>query len=422
MHPQVIKYEPGDCPICHMKLVPMRSDEAAADAKGPRKILYWWDPMLGPSSIADKPGKSAMGMDRVPVYADEASARSGEPPGVTVDPAIVQNMGVRTAAVKRGPLTIAVRAVGMLQVPEPGMRDVSLKVSGWIDTLQADTEGMHIHAGEPLFTLYSPDVVVAEDELIAAEHAAKSLDAGTPVALREQTESLINSAKQKLQLWDIAGDDIDAIAKADHAPRTVIIRSPISGDVIDKSVVAGSAVTAGMKVMRIEDHSHLWLDAEIYANDFAAVAVGQTMEATIEGLPGKTFTGTVSFIYPHVDHMTRTLMVRAMFDNPDATLRPGMYAAVKLMNQPVEDALLVPSDAIIDTGSEQIAFVASGNGHFESRHVAVGRHGDDDVEILSGLAAGESVVTSGQFLLDVESNTKAAIARLNSEKKMGEQR
>ena len=408
MHPQVIADHPGDCPICHMKLVPMRSDDAAADASGKRKVLYWWDPMLGPSSIADKPGKSAMGMDRIPVYADEASAG----PAVTVDPAVEQNMGVRTTAVRRGPLTNDVRAVGILKVPEPRMRDISLKVSGWIDTLQADTEGMHVEAGEPLFTMYSPDVVVAEDELIAAERADKALPADAADALREQTQSLVRSAREKLRLWDIAQGEIDAIAKAQSASRTVVIRSPISGHVIDKSVVAGSAVTAGMKVMRIENHSQLWLDAEVYANDFEGARVGQTMNASIEGLPGKAFTGTISFIYPHVDHMARTLMVRATFDNPDMTLRPGMFATAKILSRTVEDAVLAPRDAIIDTGSEQIAFVASGNGHFEPRRLTVGRHGENDVEVLTGLAPGEAVVTSGQFLLDVESNTKAAIARL----------
>jgi RND family efflux transporter MFP subunit len=334
---------------------------------------------------------------------------------VTVDPAVVQNMGVKTAAVIRGPMTVAVQAVGMLNVPEPAVRDISLKVSGWIETLHADTQGMHVHEGEPLFELYSPDVLVAGEELVAAVRASKSIGPDASPALHEQTDSLIASAKRKLQLWDIADRDIDAIAQSDHAPRTVTIRSPISGHLVDKVIAAGSAATAGMKLMRIEDHSRLWLDAEIYADDFSSVAIGQIVDATIEGIPGKTFTSKISFIYPHVDHMTRTLLVRATLNNDDGDLRPGMYASVRVLTEPTADALLVPTQSVIDTGSEQIAFVALGGGHFQPRQLKVGRHGDDVVEILSGLAPGESVVTSGQFLLDVESNTNAAIARLQSE-------
>ena len=411
MHPQVVQDHPGICPICHMKLTPMRSNgsDTAANDSGKKKVLYWWDPMLGPSSIADKPGKSAMGMDRVPVYESDMSAG----PKVTIDPTIVQNMGVRTAQVSRGPLDLTIRAVGMLKVPEPGLHDVSLKVNGWIDKLYADTEGMHIEKDQPLFELYSPDLQVAEEELIGAVKALKAMDANAGEAAKREADGLVESAKRKLRLWDVAEQDIEAIAKADRPPRTVIFRSPAHGHIVEKMVVQGSAVQAGMKLMRIEDHSKLWLDAEVYQEQLPVIAIGQEVEATIEGLPGTTFTGKVSFLHPHVDHMTRTLTVRTILENPKLELRPGMYATAKITTRAVADALLVPKEAVIDTGTRQIAFVADGEGHFDPRKVRTGLSGDGEkLQILEGLAPDEMVVTSGQFLMDVESRTTEAIEKL----------
>ncbi|MGB8989320.1 MAG: efflux RND transporter periplasmic adaptor subunit [Candidatus Sulfotelmatobacter sp.] len=412
MHPQVIQDHPGFCPICHMKLVPLNLDseaEAGGSTSGKRKILYYWDPMLGPSSIAHAPGKSAMGMDLVPVYEDEQSGG----PTVRIDPTIVQNMGVRTAEVSRGPLEKTVRTVGILEVPEPGQYEINLRINGWIKKLYANQEGMHVHKGEPLFDLYSPDLQIAEEELIGAVRSLKSLDPKAPDALRSESEELVDSAKQKLRLWDVADEDIEAIANAAKAPDTVPFRSPVDGHVLDKMVVEGSAVQAGMKVMRIEDHTKLWLEARVYEDDIPLVALGQTVEATVDAAPGKTYSGPINFIYPHLDHMTRTATVRILLDNPNHELSPGMYATANIMTMPVADAVWVPREAVIDTGTRQIAFVALTQGHFEPRKVRMGVMGDDDrVQILEGLAPGEMVVTSGQFLLDVESRTTEAINKL----------
>ncbi len=409
MHPQVIQDHPGICPICHMKLTPLNADSDDKTASGERKILYYWDPMLGPSSISHTPGKSAMGMDLVPVYEDEQSAG----PTVKIDPTIVQNMGIRTAEVTRGPLTKTVRAVGMLEVPEPAQYDINLKVNGWIKKLYANQEGIHIHKGEVLFDLYSPDVQVAEEELIGAVKSLKSLDPKGSDAIRSESQSLVDSARQKLRLWDIAEEDIDAVAQAFTAPATVPFRSPAEGHLIDKMVVEGSAIQAGMKVMRIEDHSKLWLDVQVYEDDIPFLSLGQSVDATIDAVPGQTFSGPITFIYPHLDHMTRTVMARITLDNPKGQLRPGMYATANIVTKPVPDAVLVPREAVIDTGTRQIAFVATEQGHFEPRKVRMGVVGDDDrVEILEGLGSGETVVTSGQFLLDVESRTTEAIDKL----------
>lgn len=415
MHPQVIQDHPGFCPICHMRLVPLIADDAnTAGGKGKdRKVAYWWDPMLGPSSISNHPGKSAMGMDLVPVFEDQAS--SG--PSVRIDPAVVQNMGVRTAAVIRGPLTATVRAEGMLEVPEPGLHDVTVRINGYIEKLYADTEGMAVSKGQVLFDLYSPDLLVAEQELISAEQNLKALDANASQAARTDAQNMVDSAKQKLRFWDIADQDIDAIAAATVPPNTVPFRSPADGHMVDKGVVEGSAVSAGMKLMRIEDHSSLWLDMQVYEDQIGMVQVGQEVQSTIEGVPGKTFTSKVVFIYPHLNHMFRTATVRTILENPNHELKPGMFATAQIVTRPLDSAILAPREAIIDTGTQQIAFIAEADsaGHFEPRKVKLGIEGDNDlVQIVEGLAPGDQVVISGQFLMDVESRTNEAIDKLRN--------
>ncbi len=369
----------------------------------------WWDPMIGPSSITDHPGKSAMGMDMVP-FTDKAASGAG----LTIDPAIVQNMGVQTAPVTRGPLQVTIRAVGLFTLPEPGLHDITLKMGGWIDKLYADQEGMHIGTGEPLFALYSPELQVAEQELISAVQSRRALDPADSTALRNEADNLVASAQRKLQLWDVDEHEIEAIAKADRPPRDIVFRSPATGHLESKMIVQGSAIQPGMKLLSIADHTTMWLDAEVYEGQIPLVKMGQTVKVTLDAIPGKTFAGKITFIYPHVDHTTRTLMVRATFDNPGFDLKPGMYADASVIAEPVADAIQVPQGAVIDTGTKQIAFIAEDEGHFSPRTVRVGIRADDDrLQIVDGLAVGETVVTSGQFLMDVESRTNEAIAKLN---------
>jgi RND family efflux transporter MFP subunit len=413
MHPQVILPHPGNCPICHMKLTPLKSTDEESAPGGKKTVAYWWDPMLGPASITDHPGKSAMGMDLVPVYED--TVQSG--PGVRIDPTVVQNIGVITAAVRRGSIDVSVQAVGMLKPPEPGVHDITLKINGYIQKLYANTDGMAVAKGDVLFDLYSPDVMVAAQELSVAQQGLKSLGANASDAARAEATAMAESAKRKLRLWDIDERDLETIANSKGGTPTVPIRSPVDGHIVDKAIVQGSAVQAGMKLMRIEDHHTLWLDVQVFEDQAGLIAIGQEVRATIDGLPGQTFTGTISFIYPHVDHMARTQLVRTTLQNPQHELRPGMYATANIMIHPVNDAIVVPREAVIDTGTRQIAFVADAAlpGHFEPRNVTIGTTGSDgNVQVLSGLAPGEHVVVSGQFLLDVESRTTEAIQKLRS--------
>ncbi|HEX4794066.1 MAG TPA: efflux RND transporter periplasmic adaptor subunit [Humisphaera sp.] len=373
MHPQVIREAPGDCPICHMALTPM----------------------------------NANGAD---VHRDQTG-----PAVVQIDPAVVQNMGVRTTTVTRGPLAKTVRTIGILSLPETGLHDVSLKVGGWINHLYADQEGMHVHQGDPLFAIYSPELQTAAQELISAEKALRSLGDRSSDATRHESQILVESAKRKLQLWDVDPRDIDAIAAADQPPPQIIFRSPATGHIEEKMIVQGASIQPGMKLLRIADHSTMWLEAQIYEDQFPFIKSGQKIIATVEASPGKQFIGEINFIYPHVDHMARTLKVRAALNNPDFELKPGMYATAMIQTEPIADAILCPREAVIDFGQKQIVFIDEGGGHFSPHQVRAGLLGDDDkLQILEGLEPGQTVVTSGQFLMDVESRTIEATQKLGS--------
>jgi len=406
MHPQVIQDKPGACPICGMKLTPMRRESESQAEKSERKIKYWWDPMMNPPYISDKPGKSPMGMDLIPVYEDEVQTG----PTVTIDPAIVQNMGIRTTKVVEGRLTTTLRAVGYLREAEPLQHDVSLKVGGWIEKLYADTEGMYVKRGDPLFEIYSPDLLVAQEELLAA---ARSLKRQKNEELRQEAEQLLENAKRKLQLWNLSDDEIDAIMREEKARRAVTFRSPMSGYVVEKLMVQGTAVRPAEKLLRIVDQSILWLDAQIFEYQLPYVKIGQKATARVRGLPDESFEGEIIFLHPLVDPMTRTVSARLEFANPDAELRPGMYATVELSVKIADRAISVPREAVIDTGTRQVAFISREGGHFDPRNVKMGiETSDGQVQILQGLAPGEMVVVSGQFLLDSESRLREAIQKM----------
>ena len=364
MHPQVIRDAPGLCPICHMKLTPLETKDAT---------------VAGP---------------------------------LTIDPVVVQNMGIRVVEAKSGAVTRAIRAAGYLAEAEPNVHDVNLRVSGWIEKLHADTVGMHVEAGEPLFELYSPELQIAVDELIASRGRAG--DAGEAIVAQ--------AARRKLERFGLRPADIDRLARLDRAPRTVTFTSPATGHVTEKLVVDGAAVKAGDRVLRIVDHSTLWLDAQVHPQDLAAVRIGSAVRAVVDGVPGDPIEGTVGFIHPHLDPATRTATVRAPIPNPTLALRPGMYATVTIASVAVPDTVVVPREAVIDTGTRRIVFVALDGGKFEPRQVTTGASGDDGlVAIVDGLGVGERVVTSGQFLLDAESRMREAIQKHLSEHLLSEQ-
>ncbi|HVR73612.1 MAG TPA: efflux RND transporter periplasmic adaptor subunit [Planctomycetota bacterium] len=381
MHPQVIRDKPGLCPICHMKLTPMQQAGSAASR--------------GAGSGDD-------------VTAGRA---------VTIDPVLVQNMGIRVAPVTEGPLETTIRSVGYLREAQPLQRDVSLKVGGWVEKLFAATEGMHVLEGDPLFEIYSPDLLAAQEELLAAARALESLPAGGDSSTRRDTEGIMATAREKLLLWNVAPGDLDAILSEGRARTRLTFRSPTRGHVVEKMVVEGSRIEPGMKLFRIVDHSVLWLDLQVYERQLPFLSLSQTASARVLALPDRTITGSIVFIHPHVDEMTRAATARIEIQNPDLALKPGMYATVEVTSRIGERATLAPREAVIDTGTRQLAFVAREGGRFDPRDVRLGAEANDGlVEILEGLAPGELVVTSGQFLLDVESRTNEAIQKLLGER------
>ena len=415
MHPQVIQDKPGTCPICQMQLEPLAVVQSGQStmtggqpAKGERKIAYWWDPMMNPPYISDRPGKSPMGMDLVPRYEDEVSAGTS----VKIDPVIVQNMGVRVADVTRGPVRQDLRAVGYLAEAQPNVRDVNLRVSGWVEKLHADTVGMALSNGSPLFDLYSPELQVAVSEIIAARRSAGDQRGASDGVGQQATAALLDAAHLKLEQWGLERSEIDRLARLDAAPRTVTFTSPIDGYLMQKMVVQGAAVKAGDMALRIVDLSTVWLDAQVYAQDLPFVKLGEQVTAEVEGVPGKQFVGKVVFIHPQVDVQTRTATVRMALANRELTLRPGMFATAHIRAQLSDSALLIPREAVIDTGTRQVVFVAEGEGHFSPRKVTMGSASADGmVQVLDGLSGSERVVTSGQFLLDAESRMREAIQK-----------
>ena len=368
MHPQVIQDHPGDCPICHMELTPLRLDSSSTPTTG---LL----------------------------------------PSVTIDPVVVQNMGVRIAPVVLGSIQQEIRAVGYLKEPESLQRDINLRVSGWIEKLYADTEGMAIDKNQPLFQLYSPQIQVALEELIAARRSRDSAGA-TDEQAKRAAETLYEATAQKLELWGLQNQQVADLAKLDKPPATITFLSPISGHLTEKKVYQGAAVTEGMLVMRLSERYKMWVDAQVYERQLPLVKVGSKVRATVVALPGKVFDGEVAFIHPHLDPSTRTATARIELPNQDHQLRQGMYATVQILADPTPPAPIVPREAVIDTGTRQIAFVSAGAGKFEPRELKLGLEGAGGlVQVLSGLSPGENVITSGQFLLDAESRLKEAIQK-----------
>jgi len=406
MHPQVIQKQPGLCPLCQMELTPLAVGTAQAGAAGgkpaERRVRYWRDAASEPPYVSAEPGTSPAGRALVPVYAEELAAGDV----LTIDPRVVQNMGVRTARVERGAVVRRLRLPGVVWEPEPAHHDVTLRVSGWIEKLFADTDGMHVLQGAPLFELASPELAAVVEELIAARRAAARPDAGAHAA------EFLALAQRRLAALGLAQAEIERLAALEAAPRTLTIASPIAGHVIEKEVVAGSRVEAGQRILRLADRTTMWVDLALTAATSGQVHVGDRARLTVDALPGRVFEGPVSFVHPHVDPETRAALARIVLPNADWALQEGMFAMAEISAAVAQDALLVPREAVIDTGARQIAFVVLADGSFEPTRVRLGAAADGGlVQVLEGLAPGERVVTSGQFLLDSESRIREGVKK-----------
>ena len=407
MHRQVIQKGPGECPICHMRLTPMKAAPGAEPTPAERTVLYWRAPM-DPAYTSDQPGKSPMGMDLVPVYADQVDSGSQ----ITIDPVTVQNMGVRTAVLRRSPLVRTIRTVGRVDYDEQQVTFINTKFDGWIETLHVNKTGQQVAKGQPLFDVYSPQLYSAQEEYLAAIRGLDALS-GASKEVRRQSQQLLDAARIKLAYLDVSDEQIAALASDKRIAKTLTIHSPATGVVVDKMAIEGMYIKPGMQLYSLADLSRVWVYVDIYEYQLPWVRMGQTATMTLPYIPGKQFVGKVIYVYPYLDKQTRVIKVRLEFENPAGELRPDMYATVAIAADLQRDGLLIPREAYIDSGVRKVAFVALDQGRFQPRDIQVGVEAEDGmVEVLYGLAAGERVVTSGQFLLDAESKLKEAVAKM----------
>jgi membrane fusion protein, copper/silver efflux system len=437
MHPQIIRDKPGECPICGMNLVPVPKEQAPTPAPGatatpqpgatpapqpgatagkpPRKIKFYRSPM-NPNQTSPGPKKDEMGMDYVPVYEDEIQGRGPGPPdvsglaAVTIDPARQQLIGLRTAPVVRDKIGADWRTVADIQVDPTRVRKTNVKVEGFIERIFVDFVGQPVARGQALFSIYSPSLLEAENEYLLALKTKQELEkAGGDIA--DNGRRLLAAARKKLELWDVPTGEIDRIARTGRASKSLTIVSPISGVVTAKNVVQGAYLNPGDTPYEITDLGSVWVMADAYETDLPQVRVGLSATLTLKSYPNRTFTGNVAFIDPAFNPETRTIKVHFHFDNPTLDLKPGMYAEVALHGA-AHDALVIPADAVIHSGTRNVVFVSLGEGKFTPRLIQLGVQSGDRAEVVAGLAENDSVVTRANFLIDSESQLRASLASL----------
>jgi Cu(I)/Ag(I) efflux system membrane fusion protein/cobalt-zinc-cadmium efflux system membrane fusion protein len=421
MHPEVIEREAGLCPICHMKLVPLKQAESQAPeahAKKEAKILYWQAPM-DPSYISDQPGKSPMGMDLVPVYADEGPSGVSEGGAVKIDPAIVQRIGVRTETVLVGELRHVIRTVGILDYNERDIFLVNIKFDGWIERVHVNYIGEKVKKGQKLFSIYSPDLVSTQVEHIAALNYLKELEDGDGKDAIESAQALVGATRKRLTYWDISEEQIRRLERTGEVTKSLTVVSPAVGVVSQKmdAALEGMYVKAGMNLYKIADFSTVWVHADVYESELPWVKPGLKAEVTLPSFPGEDFFGKILFLQPFLTEKTRTVKACIEIENVDRRLKPGMYADVKIYPMASQRAVLVPEDAVIRTGERNVAFVDLGNGRFLPKELELGLKGEGVYEVKKGLEGGEKVVVSAQFLLDSESRLQEFMRKLTTESK-----
>jgi Cu(I)/Ag(I) efflux system membrane fusion protein/cobalt-zinc-cadmium efflux system membrane fusion protein len=416
MHPNVIQEGEGNCPICGMNLTPINGSADAGSSttvgdkssSGSKEILYYRAPM-DPTYISPQPGKSPMGMDLIPVYAGEEAFGAT----VKINPTTVQNIGVRTENAVQRDLHQDIRTVGRIDYDEAKTTHVHTKFSGWVEKTYVNTTGQKVKKGDTLLEIYSPQLVTAQEEYVDLYLRLLNAKKENRTSAIDNLQRTLSSTRKRLENFDISRDQIDRLEKDQTIHKTLKIRSPFSGIVDKKHVQDGMEVKPGMNLYSISNISSVWVYADIYEYEVPWIQVGQNAKMTLSYIPGEEFIGQVEYVYPYLDSKTRTLKVRLSFSNGDNMLKPGMYANVNISSVPVKDVIAVPTEAVMYSGARNLVFIALGEGRFVPRDVIVGiESGDGFYEIKDGLEAGETVVTSAQFLLDSESKLQESIAKM----------
>jgi Cu(I)/Ag(I) efflux system membrane fusion protein len=405
MNPGHKSDKPGKAPD-GMDFVPVYADETrpAVSPSAVRKVLYWVDPMH-PAYKANKPGVAPdCGMTLVPVYAEGAEPATSTVAGysnVKLTSERQQLINVQTGVAEMRSLGRSVRTVGRVAVDETRLYKISPKFEGYIDKLYVNVTGQQIRKGQPLFSVYSPDLLSTQQEYLLAMRASKA------------SPSLLVAARQRLLLWDITPSEIRELERTGAARKSVTIYSPASGYVLNKIAVAGARVTPGEPLFEIANLDHVWIQADVYESELQFIRLWATATTTLSYVPGRTWTGRVTFIAPTVDPMTRTVKVRSEFDNADGALKPEMFGDV-IIDQPARQVVVVPDSSVLQTGTRAVVFIVRGDGTFQPREVQTGTKNGDFMEVRTGVAAGEKVVTQANFLIDSESRLKAALEGMSA--------
>ncbi len=405
MHPTIVSDHPGDCPICGMALV-----KVGAPAGGERKVAFYRSPM-DPKQTSPVPRKDEMGMDYLPVYEDEAHGGSTVAglASVEIDPQRQQLIGLRTAEAWLRPVGESWKTVGKVAVDETNVHHVNIKVGGFVEDVYVDYVGKAVRRGEPLFTMYSPDLLSVQQEFLLALRTRKALAGGGVAA--GAGDDLVESARERLRLWDIPESEIDRLERTGKPTKTLTLYSPMTGVVTKKDVVMGHRINEGDMPYEITDLSRVWVLADAYESDLARIRLGMPATLSLQAFPNRTFSGKVIFIDPVLDPKTRTAKVRIEFPNPHGELKPEMFGEVTLQ-MPSREGLTIPADAVIDSGTRKVVFVSLGQGKLQPREVKLGVASGDLVEVLSGLEPGDRVVTRANFLVDSESQLRASLAAM----------
>jgi len=418
MNPQHHYNQPGKAPD-GMDLVPQYAEQAPLPtsasgatskdaAAGEKKVLYWFDPMH-PAYKSDKPGIAPdCGMTLLPKYAEDESIAKMPMGTVTITPEKQVLAGVRTEMVERKSLVRDIRTTAQIVPDETRIAHVHVKVAGYIDKVYVDFVGQLIKKGQPLFTLYSPDLVSTQEEYLIAKRGNATLGNAPFQEISQGSQSLLQSARQRLKLWDISDEQIRELDETGKVSKDLTFYSPITGFVTDRKAFPQTSVTPDTELYTVSDLSTVWADADIYEYEVPFVHLGQRVSLTLSYYPGKTYTGTISYIYPTVDSQTRTIKARIQIPNPEFALKPQMFADAQL-HLDYGTKILVPQEAVLNSGTEQHVFVVHNGGIFEPRKVSIGPVMDGNAVILSGLKAGETIVVAGNFLVDSESGLKSAM-------------
>ena len=444
MDADVVSDKPGDCPKCGMRLVPAQEKASkgagTAPASGgaeagaptpvtrpdrssdgrsttaPHRTLY--RSTMIPGEVSDRPGKDSMGMDMVPVETGESTAGARKPPAgleaVHVPPEKLRLLGVGTTTVARVPFRRTIRASGRVAPDETRRKSISTKTAGFVETLRANQVGMTVAKGQAIAEIYSPELLATQQEYLLALKAKDRMAASTIPSVAASAADLVTSARRRLQLFDVSDEQVRRLEATGAASRTVTLHSPAAGTVTRLGVTQGDRIEAGATLMDVTDLSRVWVIASVFEYELPFVRAGDAAVTTFPYMPGRSFKGRVSLVYPVLDPVTRAAQIRIELDNPGLAIKPEMFADVTLVSDAGE-RLAVPDSAAMDTGLRTIVFVDRGGGVFEPREIKVGLRLADVCEVLEGLTEGEKVLTSGNFLVDSESKLKAALAAMSGD-------